>query len=70
MSAQTNTDRGIKSNAGFLKGIKSEFKKITWPTRDNLIKYTITVIVICFVVSLLVWLIDTGLHRLLSLILR
>lgn len=70
MSAQTNAERGTKGNVGFLKGIKSEFNKITWPTRDNLTKYTITVISICFAVSLLVWLIDTGLHRLLSLILR
>jgi preprotein translocase subunit SecE len=67
MSAQTNTDRGAKS--GFLKGIKSEFKKITWPTRENIIKYTVMVIAVSFIVSLLVWLIDTGLHRLLSLVL-
>lgn len=69
MSAQTNADRGSKAKTGFLKGIKSDFKKITWPTRENLIKYTIMVLVICFVVSLLVWLMDTGLHQLLSLIL-
>lgn len=69
MSAQTNTDRGAKAKTGFLKGIKSEFKKITWPTRENLMKYTVMVIVICFIVSLMVWLMDTGLHRLLSLIL-
>lgn len=69
MSAQTNTDKGSREKAGFLKGIKSEFKKVTWPTRENLINYTIIVLVICVVISLLVWLIDTGLHRLLSLVL-
>lgn len=33
---------------GFFKGLKSEFTKITWPTRDDLVKET-TVVIFCSV---------------------
>ncbi|KNF08005.1 putative preprotein translocase, SecE subunit [Gottschalkia purinilytica] len=70
MSAQTNTEKGMNKRAGFFKGVKAELKKVTWPTKKELINDTIIVLVMCTIVSLIVWLIDTGLHRLLSLILR
>ena len=36
----------------------SEMKKITWPTRKETIRYTITVIVICIVVAAFLGLCD------------
>lgn len=35
----------------FLAGAWSEVKKITWPTRQETIKYTLTVIGICLLVG-------------------
>lgn len=32
--------------SGFFKGVKAEFKKIIWPTKDSLTKQTLAVIVI------------------------
>jgi preprotein translocase subunit SecE len=36
-----------------LKGSMAEMKKITWPTRQETVKYTITIIVICIVVAMI-----------------
>ncbi|MFA5431450.1 MAG: preprotein translocase subunit SecE [Candidatus Paceibacterota bacterium] len=37
--------------SNFLGATWSEIKKITWPTREETIKYTLTVIIICVVVA-------------------
>ena len=42
----------------FLSGPMSEMKKITWPTRKETIKYTLTVIAICVFVALVLGLFD------------
>ncbi|KUK49828.1 MAG: Preprotein translocase, SecE subunit [Parcubacteria bacterium 33_209] len=42
----------------FLSGPMSEIKKITWPTRKETIKYTITVLAICVFVALILGLFD------------
>ena len=42
----------------FLGGPMSEIKKITWTTRKETIKYTITVLAICVFVALILGLFD------------
>lgn len=42
----------------FLSGPMSEIKKITWPTRSETIKYTITVLAICVLVAVILGLFD------------
>jgi preprotein translocase subunit SecE len=44
--------------SNFFAGTASEIKKITWPTKNETINYTITVLVICIVVSVLLGLFD------------
>lgn len=39
---------------GFLKGVKSELKKVVWPTKDQLIKNTVMVIGLIIVFSVVV----------------
>lgn len=67
MSSQTNTDNSSKVKKQLL-GMKAELKKVIWPTKKELINYTSVVIVMCAVVALVVWIIDSGLNKLLSLI--
>lgn len=71
MAAQISNNSTSKSKkAGdFFKGLKSEIKKITWPTRKELVKHTLVVIVACVFVALLLWVLDTAFHGLFSLIL-
>lgn len=44
------------------KGIKSEFKRISWPARETVVKETSAVIVISVILGLVISLIDTVLR--------
>ena len=58
-----------KSGAGdFLKGVKAEFKKVIWPTKEETLKYTFIVILMSMIVSIIVYLLDLIFASLLNLI--
>ena len=44
---------------GFFKGLKSEYKKISWPDSTTLLKQSVVVISISIVLGLLITLMDT-----------
>ena len=44
----------------FYRGVRTEMKKVVWPTRKELVSYTGVVILTCAVFALGFWLIDTG----------
>ncbi len=56
--------------ASFFKGIASELKKVTWPTKRQVLVNTISVLVFCLVIGAIIWLCDFGLSSLLQLIVR
>ncbi len=61
--SQNQKNKGGKKSGGliaYLRGVRQEFRKVVWPTRDELTTDTIVVIgcVIFFAVAF--WLIDTG----------
>ena len=49
----------IKGISEFFRGVSVELKKVTWPTKDELIKQTGIVIGICAVLTLFIWGLDT-----------
>ena len=58
-----NNQKGGKKKGGllaYLRGVRQEFRKVVWPTREELTTDTIVVIgcVVFFAVAF--WLIDTG----------
>lgn len=55
------------NKGGFFKGIKKEFKKISWPTKNELVNSTIVVLVSLIAVATVIKLIDLGLNSLLKL---
>ena len=59
-----------KAIAGFFKGIVSEIKKVTWPTKKQVVSNTLSVLAFCLVVGVIIWLSDFGLDALMSLIVR
>lgn len=61
------TERKSNKKKGFLKGIKSEFKKIVWPTKKETINATAVVLVSLVVMSVLIKVIDVILRFFLSL---
>lgn len=54
---------------GFFKEIFQELKKVVWPTREQLVKNTITVITVCAIIGFLIWMFDWGLSSLINLVL-
>ncbi|WP_035292584.1 preprotein translocase subunit SecE [Clostridium sp. KNHs214] len=59
------TDRGI---IGFFKGLKAEFRRFTWPTKEDIKKSTIAVIVFCAIFVAITGLMDKGFASLFNLV--
>ncbi|MDY3006108.1 preprotein translocase subunit SecE [Anaerococcus sp. AGMB00486] len=56
-----------KKNDGFLKSTKREFKKITWPTKNETLNYSLLVIIVSVITGLLIWLLDIVFGNILGL---
>ncbi|WP_297811170.1 preprotein translocase subunit SecE [uncultured Finegoldia sp.] len=54
-------------NQGFLKGVKTEWNKIVWPTSKETVEYSIVVVIISFIVALIVYGLDTVFQRIIGL---
>ncbi len=57
-----------KTKVGFWKALKAEFKKIVWPSRNDVIKQTILIVVITIILGVIIKFLDTGIQALLNLI--
>lgn len=55
-SSKTEKKSGIKD---FFKGIKTEFKKISWPDKTTVLKQSIVVVTISIVLGFIITLLDT-----------
>ena len=55
-----------KPKTSYWKGLKAEFKKIIWPTRDDVVKQTILIIVVVIILGIIIKLLDTGIQAVLS----
>ncbi len=42
----------------FFKDIRSELKKVIWPTKEQLIKSTASVLLICLIIGAVIWISD------------
>ncbi|MCD7807568.1 MAG: preprotein translocase subunit SecE [Lachnospiraceae bacterium] len=47
-----------KEKTGFFKGVKAEFKKITWPDRNSVVRQSAAVIGISVVVGVIIAVLD------------
>jgi preprotein translocase subunit SecE len=50
----------IESIKQFFADVSKEMKKVSWPTREQLREATTVVIVTCLIITLFVYIIDTG----------
>ena len=56
---EKNSKPGFFSRIGkWFKDMKSELKKVQWPTRKQTVNNTIIVILCCIVVGIFIWLFD------------
>ncbi len=59
-SKQVQNIKPKKSRFNFFRDIYDELKKVTWPSRRDIIRLTVMVIVVCAVVGLFLGAIDFG----------
>ena len=50
--------RGWKRVTRYFREMKSELKKVVWPTRQQVVRNTVVVILVVLVVGVLIWLFD------------
>ena len=58
-----NNQKGDKKKGGllaYLRGVRQEFRKVVWPTREELTTNTIVVFGCVIFFAIAFWLIDTG----------
>ncbi|MFO7152726.1 MAG: preprotein translocase subunit SecE [Bacillota bacterium] len=60
----------LKRSGKFLKEVRSELKKVTWPSKNELVSSTIVVIISVALISGFIWIVDSILLNVLKLILR
>lgn len=54
--------------SNYFKGVKSELKKVNWPTKKELTNYTVVVLATTFAMTLVIWGLDLIFQNLVSLI--
>lgn len=58
MGESNNTENIQKKS--FFKGVKSEFKKVIWPTKETLVRETVAVVVTSVILGLIIAIVDIG----------
>ncbi|HEY8911649.1 MAG TPA: preprotein translocase subunit SecE [Desulfosporosinus sp.] len=61
-----NTQRQTEKAAEYFRGVLSELKKVHWPSRRQLLTYTGVVFFAVAIVSVLMWIVDSGLSAALT----
>ena len=66
MATNAGTNKTNKMSV-FFKGVKSELRKVTWPTKKELLNYTMVVIAVVTLMTLVVWGLDLVFNALFSI---
>ena len=54
----------------FFRETKSEMKKVSWPSKDQLIRNTVVILAFVIIMTIVLSLVDFGFEKLLSLIVK
>lgn len=71
MAVSAKAEKAKKTNGfvKYLQDVKAEFKKITWPTKDEVVKSTVIVIIYMAFFTLILSAYDSVFHYLLQFVL-
>ena len=56
----------VEKLRNYLKGVRNEVHRVSWPTQQEIISYTVLVLILVFVLTLYIW----GVDRIIEAILR
>ncbi|MDR7074808.1 preprotein translocase subunit SecE [Fictibacillus barbaricus] len=59
-----------KSPAKFLSDVNKEMKRVSWPKRKELFRYTGVVLATVLVMAVFFWIVDLGISQLVELVLK
>ena len=59
----------FKKLANYLKDVRTEMAKVSWPTREELKESTVIVIILSLILAVYVFTVDTGLSNILKIVL-
>lgn len=72
MAFIANLGRGIKKSfsgtVNFFRGSIQELKKVKWPSRQEMVNYTLVVLITVLSLAIFFFIIDSGIFRLVQLI--
>jgi preprotein translocase subunit SecE len=60
----------IEASKQFLREVKTELKKVTWPSRKDTLSGTAVVLVAVFIIALFLGIVDSGLSNLIKQLLK
>jgi len=63
-----NKPKATSRMKSYFKGVKSELKKVNWPTKKELTNYTIVVVTTVGVMTIVIWGLDLVFENLVGLI--
>ena len=66
----TKTTYQKQKKTSFMRGVRSEFKKIIWPSKKSVFYYSLAVVTISIISSAMIWGLDTVLKKLLGFIIH
>ncbi len=52
----------------FIKEVRSELKKVLWPSRNQVKNNTITVLITCLLIGGIIWILDFALGKIYALV--
>ena len=70
VSKTVSENNFIGKSLQFLREVKMELKKVTWPSRKQTIGSTLVVIVLVIVISLFLGVVDVGLSKIIQVVLQ
>jgi len=67
----SNKKKGVgKRLLKFIKDVRAEMRKVTWPNKKELTSYTAVVFVSVVLAAVLIWVVDIAFGQVLGLIIR
>jgi preprotein translocase subunit SecE len=68
MSNREEKEKFLSKVKNYFKGVRSELKKVNWPTKKELTNYTIVVFTTTLALTIVIWGLDLVFKGLLSVI--
>ncbi len=60
----------VEKLRNYLKGVRNEVNRVSWPTRQEIISFTVLVLILVVVLTLYIWGVDRVVEAILRVLVR